>query len=143
MSVAGRTRRGPTVTSYHVQLSDGREFTVIADAVIVDPRRGAVHHRHQHEPDCGAAGLAVGAHRRHQPATRHTGTSGQAGQRSARPCGARHLLPLCTGGQVVAGSDPVSLTDVSPTDVMSRDIVDRCPGTWFTPTACFRVSFRI
>jgi hypothetical protein len=69
MSVAGRTRRGPTVTSYHVQLSDGQEFTVIADAVIVDPRRGAVHHRHQHEPDCGAAGLAVGAHRRHQPAT--------------------------------------------------------------------------
>lgn len=25
MSVAGRTRRGPTVTSYHVQLSDGQE----------------------------------------------------------------------------------------------------------------------
>jgi hypothetical protein len=33
MSVAGRTRRGPTVTSYHVQLSDRREFTVIADAL--------------------------------------------------------------------------------------------------------------
>jgi hypothetical protein len=32
MSVAGRTRRGPTVTSYHVKLSDGQEFTVIADA---------------------------------------------------------------------------------------------------------------
>ena len=32
MSVAGRTRRGPTVTSYHVQLSDGQEFTVIANA---------------------------------------------------------------------------------------------------------------
>ena len=32
MGVAGRTRRGPTVTSYHVQLSDGQEFTVIADA---------------------------------------------------------------------------------------------------------------
>jgi hypothetical protein len=32
MSVAGRTRRGPTVTSYHVQLSDGQEFTVIAHA---------------------------------------------------------------------------------------------------------------
>jgi hypothetical protein len=27
MSVAGRTRRGPTMTSYHVQLSDGQEFT--------------------------------------------------------------------------------------------------------------------
>jgi hypothetical protein len=40
MSVAGRTRRGPTVTSYHAQLSDGQEFTVIADAVIVTP--GAV-----------------------------------------------------------------------------------------------------
>jgi hypothetical protein len=37
MSVAGRTRRGPTVTSYHVQLSDGQEFTVIAEAVIVNP----------------------------------------------------------------------------------------------------------
>jgi hypothetical protein len=34
MSVAGRTRRGPTVTSYHVQLSDGQESTVIADAAI-------------------------------------------------------------------------------------------------------------
>jgi hypothetical protein len=32
VSVAGRTRRGPTVTSYHVQLSDGQKFTVIADA---------------------------------------------------------------------------------------------------------------
>jgi hypothetical protein len=32
MSVAGRTRRGPTVTSYHVRLSDGQESTVIADA---------------------------------------------------------------------------------------------------------------
>jgi len=32
MGVARRTRRGPTVTSYHVQLSDGQEFTVIADA---------------------------------------------------------------------------------------------------------------
>jgi hypothetical protein len=32
MSVAGRTRRAPTVTSYHVRLSDGQEFTVIADA---------------------------------------------------------------------------------------------------------------
>jgi hypothetical protein len=29
---------------------------------------------------------------------------------------------------VVAGSNPVS-----PTVVMSRDIVDRCPETWFTP----------
>ena len=38
MSVAGRTRRGPTVTSYHVQLSDGRqEFTVIADAEVFCP----------------------------------------------------------------------------------------------------------
>ena len=32
MSVGGRTRRGPTVTSYHVQLCDGQKFTVIADA---------------------------------------------------------------------------------------------------------------
>jgi hypothetical protein len=32
MSDAGRTRRGPTVTSYQVQLSDGQESTVIADA---------------------------------------------------------------------------------------------------------------
>jgi hypothetical protein len=32
MSVAGRTRRGPTVTGYRVQLSDGQKFTVIADA---------------------------------------------------------------------------------------------------------------
>jgi hypothetical protein len=32
MSVAGRTRRGTTVTSYQVQLSDGQESTVIADA---------------------------------------------------------------------------------------------------------------
>ena len=32
MSVAGPTRRGTTVTSYQVQLSDGQESTVIADA---------------------------------------------------------------------------------------------------------------
>jgi hypothetical protein len=32
MSVAGRTRRGPTVASYQVPLSDGQESTVIADA---------------------------------------------------------------------------------------------------------------
>ena len=42
MSVAGRTRRGPTVTSYHVQLSDGQEFTVIADAA---QRRSAAERR--------------------------------------------------------------------------------------------------
>jgi hypothetical protein len=38
VSAAGRTRRGPTVTSYHVQLSDGQEFTVIADAEVCGPR---------------------------------------------------------------------------------------------------------
>src|SRR6476659_1662299 len=43
-----------------------------------------------------------------------------------------------TGGQVVAGSNPVS-----PTTVMSRDIVDRCPETLLASRACFRVSFRI
>ena len=32
---------------------------------------------------------------------------------------------------------------VSPTHVMSRDIVDRCPETWFTPIACFRGYFHI
>ena len=32
MSVAGPTRRGTTVTSYQVQLSDGQASTVIADA---------------------------------------------------------------------------------------------------------------
>ena len=37
-----------------------------------------------------------------------------------------------------AGSNPVPATIV-----MSRGIVDRCPETWFTPIACFRVSFRI
>jgi hypothetical protein len=48
MSVAGRTRRGPTVTSYHVQLSDGQEFTVIADAA---QRRSASREgRHHGEP---------------------------------------------------------------------------------------------
>ena len=42
MSVAGRTRRGPTVTSYHVELSDRQEFTVIADALNEDLQpRGA------------------------------------------------------------------------------------------------------
>jgi hypothetical protein len=37
MSVAGRIRRGPTVTSYHVQPSDGQELTVIADAEVFGP----------------------------------------------------------------------------------------------------------
>ena len=36
----------------------------------------------------------------------------------------RSLVAHLTGGQGVAGSNPVS-----PTDVMSRDTVDRCPGT--------------
>jgi hypothetical protein len=64
MSVAGRTRRGPTVTSYHVQLSDdGQEFTVIADAA---QRRSASREEHHHrEPArrrprraCGSSGRA-------------------------------------------------------------------------------------
>jgi hypothetical protein len=38
----------------------------------------------------------------------------------------------------VAGSNPVS-----PTRVMSRDIVGRCPETSLAFRACFRVSFRI
>lgn len=65
MSVAGRTRRGPTVTSYHVQLSDGQEFTVIADAA---QRRSASreehHHRDLHDVARAArAGPAVGLNR--------------------------------------------------------------------------------
>jgi hypothetical protein len=47
MSVAGRTRRGPTVTSYQVQLSDGQESTVIADAA---QRRSAAEEHHHREP---------------------------------------------------------------------------------------------
>jgi hypothetical protein len=45
MSVAGRTRRGPTVTSYQVPLSDGQESTVIADAA---QRRSASREEHHH-----------------------------------------------------------------------------------------------
>jgi hypothetical protein len=52
MSVAGRTRRGPTVTSYHVQLSDGQEFTVIADAA---QRRSAAERERWLIGDCGGA----------------------------------------------------------------------------------------
>lgn len=37
----------------------------------------------------------------------------------------------------VAGSNPVPATSV-----VSRDIVDGCPETWFTPLACFRGCFR-
>jgi hypothetical protein len=64
MSVAGRTRRGPTVTSYHVQLSDGQESTVIADAAIEDLQPKEHHHREpaRRRPR-RACGSAVGLNR--------------------------------------------------------------------------------
>ena len=54
-------------------------------------------------------------------------------------CGRTPANPLLlAGGQVVAGSNPVS-----PTNVMSRDTVDRCLGTSFTCGVCWWGCFRV
>jgi len=37
----------------------------------------------------------------------------------------------------------LSARHCQPDRVLSRDIVDRCPETWFTPIACFRGCLRI
>jgi hypothetical protein len=65
-------------------------------------------------------------------------TSCRAKSRRLTPVTRENAFTAIFWGQVVAGSNPVS-----PTSVMSRDIVDRCPETSLAFRACFGGCFRI